>query len=106
MFVVRSIILALVGSLFLSNGSRADSVPPAVIAALEKAGQFELYSLEPSDREKNDGERFHGWKVLGKATVKDKDARQRACRAEKGGRGKRRDRCELLRSTTWHPGCA
>lgn len=85
MFVGRVMLLALVSVVLLANGSRADAIPPAALAALEKAAQFELYSLEPSDRENKDGERFHGWKVLGKATVKDKDARQRVIASLKKG---------------------
>src|SRR5262245_44192703 len=41
-------------------------------AILEQADQFELYSLDPEQTKEKPKDTFHGWKVLGKTTVKEK----------------------------------
>lgn len=49
-----------------------NDLPKTVREAFEKAGEFELYSLDP-DRGEGDQkgpDAFHGWAVLGKTTVK------------------------------------
>jgi hypothetical protein len=65
--------LALVGLLLPSVSGRADEpkkIPEKAQTILDKAESLEVWSLEP-DREKDAGkESFHGWKVLGKTTVK------------------------------------
>src|SRR5262249_21920882 len=50
---------------------------------LEKADSYELLSLDPGTEGVKDG--FHGWKVLGKTTVKDKKARALVLGALKKG---------------------
>ena len=47
-------------------------------AVVEKAADFDLYSLEPGVEDEKDG--FHGYKVLGKVAVKD-DATRKALAA-------------------------
>lgn len=64
----------LLTGLVLVGGSRASEIPADVKAALEKAGEWELYSLQPI--EVTDKDAFHGWKVLGKTAVKDADTRK------------------------------
>jgi hypothetical protein len=59
----------------------ADAETP--VTYLEKAGEIELYSLDPSERGVKDG--FHGWKVLGKTTVKDAETVKKLAAAFKKG---------------------
>jgi hypothetical protein len=47
-----------------------------VKAVLEKPERFELLSLDPAVEQAKGKEGFHGWKVLGKTTVKDSDVRK------------------------------
>src|SRR6185437_3971781 len=60
------------------------STPEGELSQLRKAGSFDLYSLEPfSDLDSHEldenpngpGERLHGWRNLGKTTVKDEATR-------------------------------
>jgi hypothetical protein len=44
-------------------------LPKEVLEAFAKAESFELLSLDPSKGER-EGQGFHGWTVLGKATLK------------------------------------
>ena len=53
-----------------------EMLPDAARAALTKADQLELYSLDPSKEDNKDKDAFHGYKVLGKTTVKADDARK------------------------------
>src|SRR4051812_18265719 len=64
--------------------ARADFKDAA--ALLARAKTFDLYSLDPASR--GEGPKgLHGWKVLGKTTLQDKDVRARALAAiEKGVR--------------------
>jgi len=69
-------------------------LPDQAKAVLDKASEYTLYSLEPS--EKADGENaLHGWKVLGKTTVKEAEARKKLLSAlEKNiAEGKRGAKC-------------
>jgi hypothetical protein len=62
-----------------------NKLPDNITAILDKADQVELYSLDPSrQKEIPAGADFHGWKVLGKTTVKD-DARKALIAALKKG---------------------
>src|SRR5262245_2261848 len=55
------------------------AIPAALKEALDKAEKVVLYSLEPSDKAgKKD---FHGWTVLGKVELKDKDTRAKTIKA-------------------------
>jgi hypothetical protein len=63
----------------------ADTIPNELQAMLEKAEQFELLSLSPDPRQKEGKDTFHDWKVLGKTTVKDADARKKLVAAFKKG---------------------
>jgi hypothetical protein len=53
-------------------------LPDRVQTLLEKAPEFALYSLDPDVQEKpaNEPGALHGWKVLGKTTVKEQVARR------------------------------
>ena len=62
----------------LPTGARADD-PPAwkdARAVLEKATEWELLALDPCERRPDPKNAFRGWKILGKATVKDAVARK------------------------------
>jgi len=60
-----------------------NKLPDNVRAALDRADALEVYSLDPSERNAKDG--FHGWKVLGKTTLKDQAKRKEVLEAlEKG----------------------
>ncbi|MBY0525870.1 MAG: hypothetical protein K2R98_20930 [Gemmataceae bacterium] len=50
-----------------------NKVPDKFLKVLEKADALELYSLQPDEEKGKDS--FHGWKVLGKTTVKEKEPR-------------------------------
>jgi hypothetical protein len=53
-----------------------NEVPRDIQSVLDKASELELYSLDPVTPEKpNAG--FHGWKVLGKTSVKDAEERKK-----------------------------
>jgi hypothetical protein len=73
-----------------------DKIPARARAALESGEPFELLSLDPlatmresrsKQEEAKSGERFHGWKVLGRAQVRDGHARTRLLTALKQGVG-------------------
>jgi hypothetical protein len=61
-----------------ASSLRADEGP---VKALEAAEQFDLYSLNPEQRDEKEG--FHGWKVLGKTTIKDAATRKQLIEAFK-----------------------
>jgi hypothetical protein len=71
-----------------------NKLPDAVVKALEKAEELEVYSLDGEDK---DG--WRGWKVLGKTTVTDADARKAlAAVVVKGvGEGAKGARCFIPR---------
>ena len=60
------------------------TLPATALAALEKAENFELISLEPSDQT-SEGERFQGNLVLGRTTIHDVAVQQRLIEALKKG---------------------
>ena len=71
--------LAVVVALFsLPTGARADDPPvwKDARAILEKATEWELLALDPFEQKPDPKNAFRGWKVQGKATVKDADARK------------------------------
>jgi hypothetical protein len=49
-------------------------IPDKAKSILDKASEFELYSLEPVEEGDKD-KAIYGWKVLGKTTVKDIESR-------------------------------
>jgi hypothetical protein len=58
----------------LAADGKDNKFPDNVRTALDKADALEVYSLDPSERNAKDG--FHGWKVLGKTTLKDQAKRK------------------------------
>jgi hypothetical protein len=68
----------IVALLSLPTGTLADN-PPAwndARAVLEKATEWELLALDPFKDKPDPKDAFRAWKVLGKTTVKDADARK------------------------------
>jgi hypothetical protein len=62
-----------------------EEFPADVLAALQKADRFELYSLDPDIPDVKPKNDFHGWKVLGKTLVKDAAARKKLVAALQKG---------------------
>jgi hypothetical protein len=80
--------LGIVSLLGLACGlavSAPDAIPEGPRGALEKAGQIELYSLDPDRGEEKPKDGFHGWKVLGQTTVKNADTLKALVAAFKKG---------------------
>lgn len=64
---------------------RATPIPAAAKVLLEKAEDFELLSLHPIQTKERPKDSFHGWKVLGKMSVKEPANHKRLVEAfEKG----------------------
>jgi hypothetical protein len=53
------------------------AIPSETWAILDQADEWELYSLFPEHEEKSLPERFAGWPVLGKTTLRDAETRKR-----------------------------
>lgn len=74
--------LAAVGlcfSFFLLEPKKEDKpnrLPADVLAVLEKAEELELWSLDPGTGQPEAADGFHGWKTLGKTTVKKAEIRK------------------------------
>jgi len=64
-----------------------NEIPKGAREDFEKTVEVELYSLDPSQGRKNEGDgSFHGWKVLGKTTLKGADSKTVREAVEKGRR--------------------
>src|SRR5262249_36926151 len=85
--MLRCCCLALAAALAAAPAAGArekdNKFPDGALKVLEKADSYELLSLDPGTEGVKDG--FHGWKVLGKTTVKDKKARALVLGALKKG---------------------
>ena len=62
-----------------------NKIPDELRAILEKTEQFELLSLSPATQKDEIKDSFHGWKILGKTTVKDAETRKKVVAAFKKG---------------------
>src|SRR5437016_2451710 len=51
-------------------------IPDDAKTVLEKGDTFELVSLEPKLQKEKPKDSLHGWKILGKTAIKDKEVRQ------------------------------
>jgi hypothetical protein len=58
-----------------------NEIPTAARAILDKATDFELYSLDPAQRLDDKDGGYHGYKVLGKTAIKDADIRKKLVEA-------------------------
>jgi hypothetical protein len=52
------------------------AIPSQIRQVLDEAEEWEVYSLFPTPNEKRLPERFQGWAVLGKTTVRDAETRK------------------------------
>ncbi|HLW65757.1 MAG TPA: hypothetical protein VKS79_10595 [Gemmataceae bacterium] len=57
--------------------AKDNKLPDEVVNVLANAETFELLSLDPDSRVDTSKDAFHGYKVLGKTSVKEADARQK-----------------------------
>jgi hypothetical protein len=82
----RAIVVAMLAPFATGTLAGAENkIPDDVKTILEKADKFELLSLDPEYLKEKPADGFHGWKVLGRTTVKDADARKTLLAAfEKG----------------------
>jgi hypothetical protein len=77
---------------FGGNASARDNeIPKEAREAFAKATECELYSIDPARLpEKNDeakkADLFHGWKILGKTTLKGDDVKKVRAAIEKGAK--------------------
>ena len=72
----RHVAVLVAVTLMVAGRSAGAEIPRDAKAALEKATEWELYSLDPEHQKDPPKDGFHGWKVLGKTTVKDADTRK------------------------------
>lgn len=82
LFTLLALVMAGVSA---SAADQDNKIPDELRALLEKAEQFELLSLSPDRPREKPKDAFHGWKVLGKTTVKDAEARNKLVAAFKKG---------------------
>jgi hypothetical protein len=75
-------LLLLVGG---CGGAADNKIPADLLAALEKAEEFELLSLDPKEPDEKPKDGFHGWRVLGKTAVTDAETRKKLVAAFKKG---------------------
>jgi hypothetical protein len=85
----HTVLVTLLAPLLTGASVRAEEkenkIPDELRAILEKAEQFELLSLSPDRPQEQPKVAFHGWKVLGKTTVKDAETRRKLVTAFKKG---------------------
>jgi hypothetical protein len=64
----------------------AGELPAPLQAALEKGGEFHLFSLRPARVKTGEGAlHFHGWEVIGRTSIRDEDRRKKLVAALKTG---------------------
>ncbi len=61
------------------------TLPATASAILDGAESIELLSIDPKDRPAGPGDDFHGWKVLGRAALRDPDRRREVVAAVRRG---------------------
>jgi hypothetical protein len=71
----RAVAAGVLGIILVLGRARASSddayrtLPPDASALLDEAEAVELISIDPRDRPPKPDESFHGWKILGRATI-------------------------------------
>jgi hypothetical protein len=66
--------------------SLAGELPAPLHAALEKGGEFHLFSIRPARVETSPGAmHFHGWEIIGRTSIRDEDKRKKLVAAFKTG---------------------
>jgi hypothetical protein len=83
--LLLSLPLVLVIGLSAQIAGQKNKIPDQARSILEKASQFDLFSIGDNPSFKNPANSFQGWPVLGKTTISDPDVRKRLIAAlEKG----------------------
>lgn len=73
-------------ALFAPLAAAAGELPKELQAALEKGGEFHLFSIRPARVERSEGAlHFHGWEVIGRTSIRDEDKRKKLVGAFKTG---------------------
>jgi hypothetical protein len=80
--VLVTAIPVIVGCAGKPTGSK---IPETAAAALEKAVQFELLAIDPKHQDEKPKDDFHGWRILGRTTIKDANTRKKLVAALKQG---------------------
>lgn len=73
-FFAVCVAISLAGSGTAGQAGELD-VPAPVLEALRGAERYELLSLDPAYYEEVPDDNFHGWRVLGRASIVDVEAR-------------------------------
>ncbi len=81
--IVLPIVIALIAG--CTSNSADSKIPERAMAALEKADQFELLSIDPDRLEERPKDDFHDWTVLGRRQIKDAVTRKKLVAALKNG---------------------
>lgn len=83
--MLRRTLLMATLSIPLLTGCGSNDVPAGAMAALQGAEEYELLSLDPSRVRELPADHFHGWRVLGRTTVKDQATRKKLNDALRAG---------------------
>lgn len=81
-FVLLTAIAPMVGCAGTPTGS---TIPATAAAALEKADHFELLAIDPKHQNEKPKDDFHGWRILGRTTIKDSTTRKKLVAALRQG---------------------
>src|SRR5262245_9650245 len=81
-FVFLTAITLTIGCAGKPNGG---TIPATAAAALEKADQFELLAIDPKYQDEKPKDDFHGWRILGRTSIKDANTRKKLVAALKQG---------------------
>ena len=68
----------------------SSGLPGSASALLDEADAIEILSIDPKDRPSRPEEDFHGWKVLGRTSIRDPEVRKRVVAALRRGISPRR----------------
>ena len=60
-------------------------LPGSATALLDEADAIEILSIDPKDHPSRPEEDFHGWKVLGRTSIRDPEVRKRVVAASRRG---------------------
>jgi hypothetical protein len=74
--LIAAVAAALAAGLAAPDKDPKAALPPEALKALDQAKALELYSLDPGPTKEKPADAFHGFKVLGKTTVKADEARK------------------------------
>ena len=69
----------------LAVGCGSNAIPAGTLAALQHADRYELLSLDPTRMRTVPPDNFHGWRVLGRASINDEATRKKLNDALRAG---------------------